>query len=157
MTCELILLNKDSGRSWDIAPQVQRVTYTTNRTGSPGTLKFTVNASGISFLEGDVVRFSVNGQVVFLGWVFTKSRDRYAVIDVTCYDQLRYLKASASYCFVGRTAGQILTEIAQDFQLSTGVLEDTGYAIPTLIREDKSCLDIISAALEQTLLATGSL
>lgn len=157
MTCELIILEKRTGNSWDIAPQVQKVTYTTNRTGSPGTLKFTVNASGISFVEGDVVRFSVDGQVVFLGWVFTKSRDRYAVIDVTCYDQLRYLKANASYCFTGRTAGQIVQEIAQDFQLKTGALDDTGYAIPTLVKEDKSCLDIISAAIQETLLATGKL
>lgn len=157
MTYELILLEKGTGRSWDIAPQVQKVTYTTNRTGSPGVLKFTVNASGISFIEGDPVRFSVDGQVVFLGWVFTKSRDRYAVIDVTCYDQLRYLKASASYCFVGRTAGQIIREIAQDFQLTVGALDDTGYVIPTLIMEEKSCLDIISTAIQKTLLATGRL
>lgn len=157
MTYELIVLEKRTGKSWDIAPQVQKATYTTNRTGSPGTLKFTVNASGISFVEGDSVRLSVDGQVVFLGWVFTKSRDRYAVIDVTCYDQLRYLKASASYCFVGRTAGQIIREIAQDFQLAVGTLDDTGYLIPTLIKEDKSCLDIISAAIQETLLATGKL
>lgn len=157
MTYELILLEKRTGKSWDIAPQVQKATYTTNRTGSPGTLKFTVNASGISFLEGDAVRFSVDGQVIFLGWVFTKSRDRYAVIDVTCYDQLRYLKSSASYCFVGRTAGQIIQEIAQDFQLAVGKLDDTGYPIPTLVMEEKSCLDIISTAIQKTLLATGKL
>lgn len=157
MTCELIVLEKRTGKSWDIAPQTQKVTYTTNRTGSPGTLKFTVNAAGISFVEGDAVRFSVDGQVIFLGWVFTKSRDRYAVIDVTCYDQLRYLKANASYCFVGRTAGQIIREIAQDFQLTAGRLDDTGYPVPTLVKEDKSCLDIISAALQSTLLATGRL
>ena len=95
--------------------------------------------------------------MIFLGWVFTKSRDRYAVIDVTCYDQLRYLKANASYCFVGRTAGQIIREIAQDFQLTAGRLDDTGYPVPTLVKEDKSCLDIISAALQSTLLATGRL
>lgn len=157
MTYELILLEKGTGKSWDIAPQVQKVTYTTNRTGSPGTLKFTVNASGISFVEGDSIRFSVDGQLVFLGWVFTKSRDRYSVIDVTCYDQLRYLKASASYCFTGRTAGEIITEIAQDFQLTVGHLDDTGYPIPTLIMEEKSCLDIISTAIQRTLLAAGTL
>lgn len=157
MTYELILLEKGTGKSWDIAPQVQKVTYTTNRTGAPGTLKFTVNASGISFVEGDSVRFSVDGQLVFLGWVFTKSRDRYSVIDVTCYDQLRYLKASASYCFVARTVGQIIQEIAQDFQLTVGTLDNTGYAIPTLIMEEKSCLDIISTAIQKTLLATGKL
>jgi len=157
MTCELILLEKETGKSWDIAPQVQKVTCTTNRTGSPGTLKFTVNASGISFVEGDAVRFSVDGQVIFLGWVFTKSRDQYSIIDVTCYDQLRYLKASASYCFIGRTAGQIITEIAQDFQLAVGALDETGYSIPSLVMEEKSCLDIISTAIQRTLLATGML
>lgn len=157
MTCELILLEKGTGRSWDIAPQVQSVTYTTNRTGSPGTLKFTVNASEISFVEGDPVRFSVDGQLIFLGWVFTKTRDRHAIIEVTCYDQLRYLKASASYCFTGRTAGEIITEIAEDFQLAAGHLDDTGYPIPTLIMEEKSCLDIISTAIQRTLLATGTL
>ena len=121
-------------------------------------LKFTINASGgVSFVEGDPVRFSVDGQLIFLGWVFTKSRDRYAVIEVTCYDQLRYLKASASYCFTGRTAGEIITEIAEDFQLTAGRLDDTGYPIPTLIMEEKTCLDIISTALQRTLLATGTL
>ncbi len=157
MTYELIILNKATGQSWDVAPQIQKATYTTNRTGSPGTLKFTLNASGLSFFEGDPVRFSVDGQLIFLGWVFTKSRDRYAIIEVTCYDQLRYLKASASYCFVGRTAGEIITEIAQDFQLSVGRLDDTGYPIPSLIMEEKSCLDIISTAIQRTLLATGKL
>ena len=34
--------------------------------------------------------------------------------------------------------------------------DDTGYLIPTLIKEDKSCLDIISAAIQETLLATGN-
>lgn len=158
MVYELIILEKRTGRAWDAAPQVQNVTYTTNRTGSPGTLKFTINASGgISFVEGDPVRFSVDGQLVFLGWVFTKTRDRHAIIEVVCYDQLRYLKASASYCFTGRTAGQIIQEIAQDFQLKTGVLDATGYPIPTLVMEEKSCLDIISTALQRTLLATGKL
>ena len=139
MTYELIIAEKRTGKAWDAAPLVQTATYTTSRTGSPGTFKFTINAAfGISFLEGDPVRFSVDGKLVFLGTVFTKSRDRWGVIQVTCYDQLRYLKASASYCFTGRTAGEIITEIAQDFQLKTGELDD-------------------SAAVEQTLLATGKL
>ena len=69
MVYELIILEKRTGNAWDAAPQVQSVTYTTNRTGSPGTLKFTVNASGgLSFVEGDPVRFSVDGQLIFLGW-----------------------------------------------------------------------------------------
>ena len=36
MTYELIILEKRTGKAWDAAPQVTQVTYTTNRTGSPG-------------------------------------------------------------------------------------------------------------------------
>ena len=158
MTYELIIAEKRTGKAWDAAPQVTQAVCTTNRTGSPGTLKFTIIASGgISFVEGDPVRFSADGQLIFLGWVFTKSRDRHGVIEVTCYDQLRYLKASASYCFTGRAAGEIIQEIAHDFQLQTGTLDDTGYSIPLLVMEEKTCLDVISTALQRTLLATGKL
>lgn len=112
-------------------------------------------AGGISFFEGDVVRFSVDGTLVFYGWVFTKSKDRWDVIDVTCYDRMRYLKASASYAFYDQTAGEIIKQIAQDFELDVSEIEDTGYKIPSLIEEEQTCMDIIAEAIQQTLLNTG--
>lgn len=158
MTIELLITEKRTGKLWECSNCVTTVSYTTNRTGSPGTLKFTIQKSGdLSFVEGDVVRFSVDGQLVFYGWVFTKIKDRWGVIDVTCYDRLRYLKASASYSFYGQTAGQIITQIAEDFQLDISDLADTGYAIPSLIESEQTCLDIIGEAINQTLLNTGTL
>lgn len=137
---------------------MQEFTYTTDRTGSPGKLEFTLlKTEGISFSEGDAVRVSVDGQLVFYGWVFTKSKDRWNVITVTCYDRLRYLKASASYAFYGQTAGDIIKQIAADFQLEVSEIENTGYKIPSLIEEEQSCLDIISDAIQQTLLNTGKI
>lgn len=116
-----------------------------------------MKTEGISFFEGDVVRVSVDGVLVFYGWIFTKSKDRWGVITVTCYDRLRYLKASASYSFYGQTAGDIIKQIAADFQLEVSQIEDTGYKIPSLIEEEQSCLDIISEAIQQTLLNTGKI
>lgn len=143
---------------WDCASIVEKVEYTTNRTGSPGTLKFTLLKSGdVSFVEGDVVVFSIDNTTIFSGWVFTKSKDRWGVIDVTCYDQIRYLKAKASYSFYGLSAGEIIQQIAEDFELNVGTLQDTGYKIPSLIEEEQSCIDIINEAVNQTLLNTGKL
>lgn len=154
--CELIILEKRTGKLWDAAPCVSEATHTTNRTGQPGQLDFTlIKAGDISFVEGDVVRFSVDGQLVFFGWVFTKSKDRWGVIDVTCYDRLRYLKANASYAFYGQTAGDIIRQIGADLELPMGEIANTGYAIPSLIEEDQTCLDIIGEAVNQTLLNTG--
>lgn len=155
---EFIVTEKRTGKAWDIASCVTSVSYTTNRTGSPGTLKFTLQKAGnISFVEGDEVSLTIDGQLIFYGWVFTKSKDRWGVIDVTCYDRMRYLKANASYSFYGQTAGEIIQQIASDFQIDIGQIEDTGYAIPSLIETDQSCLDIIQSAVEQTLLNTGTL
>lgn len=60
--------------------------------------------------------FSVDGQLQFFGWVFTKSKDRWGVIDVVCYDRLRYFKNSASYAFYDMTAGDILKQMAADMR-----------------------------------------
>ena len=156
MTTELLLSSKSSGKVWELSRSAQRITCTTNRTGSPGTLKFTlIKAGDLSFFEGDPVRLSIDGRLIFYGWVFVKSKDRWGVIDVTCYDRLRYLKANASYAFYGQTAGGIITQIAEDLQLETGTLADTGYALPSYIQRDKACLDIIGGAVQQTLLNTG--
>lgn len=158
MTVELIIAEKRTGKIWNASNATTNITYETNRTGSPGTLKFTVLKSGtLSFVEGDIVRFSVDGQLIFYGWVFTKSKDRWGKIDVTCYDRMRYLKANASYSFYGQTAGDIIKQIAEDFQLETADIADTGFAIPSLIETDQSCLDIIQGVVEQTLLNTGKL
>lgn len=158
MSIQLLIANKRNGKIWDAVNSVQTVSFTTNRTGNPGTFKFTLNKAGdIDFLEGDTVRFSVDGKLIFFGWVFTKDKDRWGVIQVTCYDRIRYLKASASYAFYGETAGQIIRQIAGDLQVNVGSIANTGYAIPSLIEQEQSCLDIIESAIQQTLLNTGKI
>lgn len=158
MTTELLIANKTSGKIWECSNSVSTVSWETERTGSPGKLTFTVIKSGdLSFTEGDIVRFSVDGQLQFYGWVFTKSKNRWGEIEVTCYDRLRYLKANASYGFYGQTVGQIIQQIAGDLQLDVGAIADTRYQIPSLIEKDQSCLDIIESAVQQTLLNTGNI
>ena len=158
MKTELIIANKSVGKMWEISNSVPEVTWSTERTGSPGTLKFNVLKAGdLSFAEGDIVRFSVDGQLQFYGWVFTKSKDRWGEIQVTCYDRIRYLKANASYNFEAQTAGDMLRQIAADLQIDVGQVADTGYAIPDFYKEDESCLDILGEAIQQTLLNTGNI
>ena len=158
MRTELLIQNKRSGKIFECSNNTQEITWTTERTGSPGKLEFTiVKAGDLDFLEGDTVRFSVDGQLQFYGWVFTKSKDRWGVIDVMCYDRLRYLKANASYAFYAQTAGDMIRQIAGDLQVDVGEIADTGYPIPSFIKEDESCLDMIGEAVQQTLLNTGEI
>ncbi len=156
---ELLISNKKTGEIWSVASLADgALEFSTERQGSPGQLTFSLVMKGdLTFNEGDIVRFSVDGKLVFYGYVFTKETDRWGVCSVTCYDRLRYLKANASYAFYGRSAGDIIKEIAADMQIDVGSIDDTRYKIPSIIESNQSCIDIINKALSQTLLATGEL
>lgn len=155
---ELIIANKRTGQIFEASKSVTFCEWTTNRTGAAGCFKFTiVKTPTLDFVEGDTVRFSVDGELQFFGWVFTKSKDRWGVIEVTCYDRLRYLKANASYAFYGLDAADIITQIAEDLQIEVSRLTRTGYTLPSLVEQDQSCLDIIEKSLQLTLLNTGKI
>ena len=124
------------------------IQWTTERAGSPSILKFTVvKDETIEFQEGDPVRLKVNGENVFYGFVFTKKRNKNHHIEVTAYDQLRYLKNKDTYVYENKTASQVIKMIANDFGLNLGTIEDTKFVIPSRVEDNQSLFDIIQNAL----------
>jgi hypothetical protein len=158
MSHKLLIYNAESNTMYDYAPITQKVTYTTNRNGSAGKLTFSfLQQKPINLTEGAKVQFYVDGKEIFHGFVFITEQDRWGIVSVTAYDQLRYLKAKSSYSFVGKKLGEIIQQIATDMQLQVGTLEDTGYIIPTLTKENTECLDIIEYGLQVTQYNTGKI
>lgn len=130
------------------------------RSGSPGKLTFKtikVADQDMSFDEGDAVCFYYKNQPVFMGYVFTKKRNRENIIDVTCYDQLRYLKNKYTYVFENKTATEIIQALCNDFNLYTGTMEDTAYVIPSLVKDNTAAIDIAMSVLDETLTNTGEM
>lgn len=128
------------------------------RTGTPGKLTFTtLKVKDMDFTEGDSVCFYYDNKKVFMGYVFTKSRDKEQRIKVTCYDQMRYLKNKFTYVFENKTATQIIKAMCKDFNLTTGSMDNTSYVIKAIAEENKAALDIILDVLEDTLLNTGNM
>ena len=134
------------------------IKWETERSGSPSTLKFTVVKDEIiNFQEGDPVRMRLDGQNVFYGFVFTKKRNKNHHIEVTAYDQLRYLKNKDTYVYENKTASQIIQMIAGDFNLNLGNIESTKYVIPSRVEDNQSLFDIIQNALDLELQNKGEL
>lgn len=157
MTTELIIQH---GSTIMYPPTVEGVSIEWERQGQPGKLKFdVVKTDGLSFQEGDACRFSVDGTVMFYGFVFEKSRKGSSpnVISVTAYDQLYYLKNKDTYVYEGKSAADVIRMIAEDFQLKTGSLASTGYTIASRVEDNQTLFDIIQNALDLTLDATGNM
>lgn len=130
------------------------------RKGVAGKCTFSIvqeEASKIEFEEGDHVRVRISKTWMFYGFIFTKTRSSDGAVKVTCYDQLRYLKAKESVVFVNKTVGEIVKMICNDRHLKTGIIRDSKYKIPTLVKENGTYLDIICQAIEMTTQATGEI
>ena len=130
--------------------------------GSPGKLTFKVLADEIlNFHEGDEVQANFGGINFFYGYVFSKKRNKDGIITVTAYDQIRYLKNKDIYNFIDKKAGDIIKQIADDFQLKIGTekgdMADTGYVIPKFRGANKTLMDIIQTILDMTTENTGRL
>lgn len=155
MKIELLLDNKN-GNIFDISELITDITWKTKRKGKPSSLDFELlKDSEVSINNGDVISFKVDNNPVFYGYIFENEGSRSPDIKVTAYDQMRYLLFNDTYSFTNKKASQIIEQIAKDIGLSVGTIEDTGYAIPSLLQDDKKLLDIIYASLEKTLLSTG--
>ena len=151
-----ILIQHDS--SIQFPAVVEGAKLSLERKGTPGKLTFTVVKDGeLNFQEGDPVKLTVDGTPMFYGFVFTKSRDKDDTIDVTAYDQLRYLKNKDTITEEGLKASDLLKRIATDFRLNLGTVEDTGYTIETIVEENQTLVDMVQNALDETLLNTGKL
>lgn len=146
------------GSSLQAPAVVEGVTLAWERKCTPGRLAFTVvKDAALNFQEGDPVKLMVDGTPMFYGFVFTKKRDKDGTIDVTAYDQLRYLKNRDTITEEGLTASDLLRRLAADFQLRLGTVEDTGYAMETVVEENQTLFDMLQNAIDETLQNTGQL
>lgn len=155
-----ILVMDENGKPARIQEPIvlEGIEWETSRKGEPGKLTFTcIKDETLSFPEGAHVRFTYDDVKVFYGFVFTKQRNKEHHIQVTAYDQLRYLKNKTSYIFSNIRADQVVSRVAKDFLLKTGSLANTGHVIQKFNKENMTLFDIILDAVDVTCRATGNL
>ncbi|MEH7522019.1 hydrolase [Bacillus sp. JJ1503] len=149
MSFELIIQNG----SKLMAPSVEEgIVWETVRKGAPGKLTFSVvKDQALEFEEGNAVSLKKDGKNIFYGFVFTKKRTKDGHINVTAYDQLRYLKNKDTYVYTNKTASEFIKMVAADFRLNTGTIEDTGYKIASRVEDNKTLFDMFQNALDLTM------
>ncbi|WP_304340470.1 NlpC/P60 family protein [Metaclostridioides mangenotii] len=122
------------------------------RKGSPSKLTFTVVKDSIlDFCEGNSVRLVKGNTILWYGRIFQKKRDKDQHIQVTAYDRLRYFKNKDTLVYENKTASELVKMIAKKFEFTMGTIEDTKYKIASKIEDNKTYLDMIYSALDDTI------
>lgn len=155
MNIQLTINSRNAGKKYEVSDIGDgEIKWTTSRSGTAGKLTFDlIKHSEIICHEGDQVRLTVDGVSYFLGYIFSKSKTQ-EKISIVCYDMLKYLKSKQSYNFSGHTLSSVVQTIAKDYNLTTGIIEDTGYVLEDKLYEGQSLFDIITDCITLTAVAT---
>ncbi len=156
MTIQIKCQNIKTGDSYEVSELVTAARWTTKRSGAPATLSLTLREDpAVVWDHGNIVAVLDGDRGLFYGYVFKLSQGETGEVEVTAYDQTRYLKNKDTYVFHGKRADEITAQIAEDFKLTAGELVDTGYTIPAMVEDNKGLFDTILKALDLTLINTG--
>ncbi len=143
------------GKIYEISELVKSVSYTDKLNDGCSKLEFSYIDDDLVIKNGNVVRFKYNDANIFYGFVFKVSRNKGKEITVTAYDQLRYCKAKDTIVVKNDTITTLVNKMCNYFNLRKGVLTDTKYKLPVSVQDDKTWLDIIYTAIDDTLTNTG--
>ncbi len=137
---DMYLLEPQDGVTLDRSPDL-----------APAKLSFKVFKDKVlNIEEGDLVNFKVNGKPVFVGYIFEKKRSKDNFIEVTAYDQCKYLKSEGYYIFNGeKTASELIKALAEDLALKVGDIAPTTYKV-SAVYDGKTYQDIILSMLKLT-------
>lgn len=123
----------------------------------PSTLTFElVKDEIISYREGDNVKvYDEDGNMIYTGYIVSKSRDKKQIIKNTCYDSMWYFKNKDTMKFEDMTYSEIIEEVCGHQGMITGEIEDTGYKIKGAIHRNKEYFTIFKDAYDMTLAHNG--
>ena len=117
------------------------ITWKTERKSYPGELQFDIVMDDTikNITEGNAVRLRKDGKNIFFGFIFSKKRDKEKIISIT-----------DTYVYENKTAGELVKMLANDFNMQTGTIENTGFKIQSRVEENTTLFDMIQNAIDLT-------
>lgn len=156
MNTKITIFDNRYAKQYDVSELVDKIQWDTYMESQPGKCTLAViKAGALAFWEGATITIEVGSKKIFKGFVFTKKRNKDTnIINVICYDQLRYLKNKDSYVFKNLTSSQIFSKLCDDFVLKYKVVDASTYICAPRVNDNKPLYEMIDTALSDTLINT---
>lgn len=153
---------KNSGKIYQ--PVVKDGATLNRKKNAASTFEFTMlNDETLRIEEGDVVIVESDDLMpagehhnIFFGFVFRIATSKNGEVNITAYDQIRYLQNTDTFTYSDKTLTEVLMMICGDCQIEAGGdIMATGYVIPSRVEENTGYLDMIVSAIQLTQQNTG--
>ena len=130
----------------------------------PSTFTFTlINDPLVTIEEGDLVSVTSDDlrpynehHFIFKGYVFKIGTSKNNEVNITAYDQIRYLNNTDTVTYSDMTLTDMLRMLCDATKIKSGDdIMPTVYVIPYRVEDNKSYLDMIMTAIQLTAQNTG--
>lgn len=158
MATNLIIQNR-KGKIYDLSSICTDISFTETLNDGTSKLNFTLISTDTDIEVGNYVFFKYDGNNVFYGRVFNIKKSDKQEIEITAYDQLRYLKTKDTIIVSNNdTVTTLLKKGCNYFNLKMSEkLIDTKYKLANKVQDNKTWLDIIYDAIEDTLVSKSKM
>lgn len=134
----------------DISDIVEKFSISTSINGTAGKCEMSIIGDGSDFNFGSEMHVFANGNVVFVGFLFSVSMSDTSRFSAVFYDQTRYLRNSDCIVYKGVTASGLFGIICGSAGIRMGVVDESEYILPATVAEGKSYWDIMRDAIDMT-------
>lgn len=145
------------GRFYDISDIVISANISTALKDQPSSLELEVhNKEGVTFPNGSIVSLKMGDYPVFYGFQFKAGGQEDGNVELTFYDQLRYLKYKDSLALGNNTIGNIFSMICRAKGLRHRVVHTSPYVLPAKLYDNKTYYEMLSDMILQVFIMTGT-
>ena len=159
MYLKILIQNSENGDIYDITGISSNIQISTEFKDQAGKLTFQTQRqnekdknTALIFEEGSRIQVKWKDRGIFFGYLFKRQTDEDGVVQITAYDQLRYLKNKDFYQNRGETLATTFGNICQTFNLKYQVDYDSGYKVPPKIFDDTSLYEILKYSIDSNLI-----
>lgn len=101
---------------------------------------------------GDTVLLKYKNENIFKGYIFNIDENEDELLNIKCYDQLRYFKNSHTMTIKNKTAKDVINEVCSYFKLKVGEITETGIDVAPqqIVIDGKTLFEIVYDTLDFT-------
>ena len=137
-------------KAQDISDIVESISISTAISGAAGKCDMSIIGDGADFNFGSECRVFADGNVVFVGFLFSVSMSDTSRFSAVFYDQTRYLRNSDCMVYKKLTASDLFGTICGTAGLRMGTVDESSYVLPATVSEGKSYWDMLTEAIDMT-------
>lgn len=167
MTYQVIVQNSKTGDIFDITTLGGSISHQTFISGQPGKLDVTLQQDPRNVLQlanGSMLKFTVDGVGIFLGYIFKMGTDATGVYKITAYDQLRYWSNTETYITGNATASDDFARICKDVYpaLAVGsakykIVVPSKHIVPSYLHDVKKLFEVVQYGIDRSNVAETKL